>query len=55
MLYVEIDAIREAVAVELKVLDEILAASSRAEKRKERRKRKRGEESTYQRSLTEYL
>ena len=51
----EIDAIREAVAVELKVLDEILAASSRAEKRKERRKRKRGEESTYQRSLTEYL
>jgi predicted RNA methylase len=50
----EIDAIREAVAAELKVLDEILAVSSKAEKRRGRR-RKSGEEDTYQRSLTEYL
>jgi hypothetical protein len=50
----EIDAIREAVAAELRVLDEILAVSSKAEKRRGRR-RKSGEEDTYQRSLTEYL
>ena len=32
----EIDAIREAVAAELKVLDEVLAASSKAERRRGR-------------------